>query len=575
MLERRRLAAAAAALSLCASLFGITWGLPARWHPDEKADDAAALLQERSWIPRSFINPSLPLYLTIPVLAAQDALSGRVLSGAAADPLLAARVLSALAGALGVLALGLWAGGPEAPTAAFLLALCPGYVNLCHFATPEPWLLLLTIATLVGCRRHLDGTLSAGALGVIAGLAGSTKYTAAALLAPVLLAVWLGPEAARARPRPGLAAAVGALAAAIGVWIAVALPLADRLHLPDARLLEADSARRFVGGLGRLLALAGVGLGGTALAAARESRWARPIVSAPTARALLGSTAGFLLGTPGALARPVAFLSDLAFNQQTRFEYKGLVGEATSFTAYVSLLADALTGPVLLLAVIGLAAAAVRGWRGQRLAWVWLAGAVAPYLLVASSGHRALRFAAPIFPAAALLAAGALALLAPRARTVAVAAIALRLAVGTVLVDRLFLVDSRRLAARWIVANVPATAPVDVITNHPGYAPSPEGRVLRVVPTLSREMAPAERFQEAAGRYPDEAAPWLVLTGAYYQRFLEHEGQQPERARFFRDLLDGRLGFDVVARFRQEGWRHPPVELVDPEIVVLRRRSAG
>ena len=40
-------------------------------------------------------------------------------------------------------------------------------------------------------------------------------------------------------------------------------------------------------------------------------------------------------GTPGALLEPRAFLSDLAFNAQTRHEYKGLVGEASSWTAYL------------------------------------------------------------------------------------------------------------------------------------------------------------------------------------------------------------------------------------------------
>ena len=91
------------------------------------------------------------------------------------------------------------------------------------------------------------------------------------------------------------------------------------------------------------------------------------------------------------------------------------------------------------------------------------------------------------------------------------------------------------------------------------------------MPTLSREMAPAARFEEAAARYPEDASEWLVLTASYYERFLDHPSQHPERARFFRDLLEGRGGFAVAARFRQEGWKRPEAEFVDPEIVVLRR----
>ena len=112
-----------------------------------------------------------------------------------------------------------------------------------------------------------------------------------------------------------------------------------------------------------------------------------------------------------------------------------------------------------------------------------------------------------------------------------------------------------------------------LIANNPGYAPAiPPGRTLRVVPTLSRDMPPPDRLAAAMASYPSEASRVLVLTASFYQRFLEHPGQQPERARFVSDLLEGRAGFDVAARFRQAGWRRPPAEFVDPEIVILVKR---
>jgi hypothetical protein len=202
--------------------------------------------------------------------------------------------------------------------------------------------------------------------------------------------------------------------------------------------------------------------------------------------------------------------------------------------------------------------------------------ALAPYLLVASSGHRALRFVVPVLPAAVWLAALALAEVRARsARRLLTAAVAARAAVAAVLVVRLFFVDSRIRAERWMERNVPPGATVDVITNHEGYAPRvPAGRHLRLLRTLSREMAPPERFAEAAARYPAEASDWLVLTAAFYERFLEHPEQRPERARFFGDLLAGRGGFEVAARFHEEGWRRPRAdEFLDPEIVVLRKRA--
>jgi hypothetical protein len=146
-----------------------------------------------------------------------------------------------------------------------------------------------------------------------------------------------------------------------------------------------------------------------------------------------------------------------------------------------------------------------------------------------------------------------------------------RAAFGALLVVRLFFVDSRYAAARWLETHVPAAAPVDLITNNPGYGPAlPPGRA-RLVPTLSREMAPRDRFAAAAAAYREDGAPWLVLTASYYERFLDHPDQAPERATFFRDLLEGRGGYEVAARFRQSGWRRPPAEFLDPEIVVLKR----
>jgi hypothetical protein len=162
-----------------------------------------------------------------------------------------------------------------------------------------------------------------------------------------------------------------------------------------------------------------------------------------------------------------------------------------------------------------------------------------------------------------------------RTRAAAIVFVVLRLALGSALVVRLFFVDSRIAAARWLQAHVPPGATIDLIANNPGYAPTvPPDRAVRVVPTLSREMAPADRFSEAAARYPAEAADWLILTASYYERFLDHPEQRPERAAFFRGLLEERGGFEVAARFRQEGWRRPEAEFLDPEIVVLRKVSS-
>ena len=561
------------------NLLGTAWGLPARWHPDEKADAAAEMARSGRVRPDSFINPSLPLYVMVPPIWLQDRLArAGLLTGHAADPLLLGRALSALAGAAAVWTLG-WTVARAHPAcgllAALFLALMPGFVNLCHFATPEPWVMLGVSATLAVAVAHADGRAPAWALGAVLGLTASTKYTAAALLVPAVVAVWMRRRNDEG-PRWVWMAAAGALAFGLGACVAAAdTTLAGHLHLKDARLLHPEHAKGFVRGAARIAMAAGV----AALAVALLARGGRPWAVRLARRELfvMGATAvaGFLVGTPYAALDPAAFASDLAYNHQTRFEYKGLAGASTSFVPYLLLFAAAMTLPLLAAATAGAMVAAARGLRGEAAAVVALTAALAPYLLVAASGHQAMRFLAPALPAGAWLAAlGLAALPAAPARRAAAALVLARLAVAAALVVRLFFVDSRIEAGRWLEAHVPTGATVDLIANNPGYAPAiPPGRTLRVVPTLSREMAPAHRFADAAVRYPAEASDWLVLTASYYERFLDHPDQRPERAAFFRELLAGRGGFEVKARFRQQGWRRPEAEFLDPEIVVLRKTT--
>src|SRR5437867_9995903 len=136
----------AAGLAIALDLAGITWGLPGRWHPDEKADTAAEMALTSRLHPDSFINPSLPLYLMAPALWLQALLArAGLLRGRAADALLVGRALSALAGGGAVYVLGRAALRTHprlGALPALLFALMPAVVNLCHFATPEAWLLL-------------------------------------------------------------------------------------------------------------------------------------------------------------------------------------------------------------------------------------------------------------------------------------------------------------------------------------------------------------------------------------------------------------------------------------------------
>ncbi|MET0556968.1 MAG: glycosyltransferase family 39 protein, partial [Vicinamibacteria bacterium] len=394
------------------------------------------MIETRSLRPDSFINPSLPQNATLPVVWLQQrAAAAGFLHGRASDPLLAMRILAALAGAAAVVVLGRAAQAHHPRLHAWpalLLAIAPGFVNVCHFATPEAWLLLGTSTTIAATLAFVRRSAAAWAVGLALGLTASTKYTAAALALPVLLAVaWRAP---RARDRRDHAfTALAAIALACGVWLeaAGAAALAPHLHLADARMLQASYSTAFLGGLAAALVAAGLAGFVLALLAARGARWAQRIARRETASVAAAAAVGFVLGSPYAVLDPIAFLSGLAFNHQTRFEYKGLAGSATSFGPYLSLLGDALTWPLLAAAVVGVLVCLGRVLLRRDdacAASVIAAAAVAPYVLVSASGHQALRFVSPVLPAAAWLAAIGLAVLPRRMAPIARGLVAARAA---------------------------------------------------------------------------------------------------------------------------------------------------
>src|SRR4029079_17973365 len=93
-------------------------------------------------------------------------------------------------------------------------------VNLCHFATPEPWLMLGVCATLALAVAHLQGRAPAWAVGLALGLTASTKYTAAALVVPALAAVWMREEKDDGAGRWTWLAAAGGGALLLGAVLA-------------------------------------------------------------------------------------------------------------------------------------------------------------------------------------------------------------------------------------------------------------------------------------------------------------------------------------------------------------------
>jgi hypothetical protein len=220
-------------VALGARLWGIGFGLPQLYHPDEPAYVLQALAVGRG-LPDglTFANPPLFKYLLLAEYAATyaaDRAFGHATSTAQfveqfrADPsrlYLIARGTSAILGALTALAaawLGTAVGGKRVGfVSGALCAVAYLLVRDAHFGTDDMLVTLLVTLGLVACVRvatsgERKDYLLAGAL---AGLAFAAKYDGIALLAPLVLAHVVGCKRAYLR-NLGFALAVCIVAAVV------------------------------------------------------------------------------------------------------------------------------------------------------------------------------------------------------------------------------------------------------------------------------------------------------------------------------------------------------------------------
>jgi hypothetical protein len=173
------------AVSLLLNLWGIDFGLPERWHPDELTSRAIAMAGAGSLNPHEFRYGSLHFYQILAVIVPTYLVTE--LLGLDQDTqvnlvVLAARALSALLGAGCVAMTFLLARRLFDTTTAILsaafLGLSAGFVNHAHFATVDvPMAFWMTASFLMSAEVLLTGRRRAYVLaGLFAGLAAATKY---------------------------------------------------------------------------------------------------------------------------------------------------------------------------------------------------------------------------------------------------------------------------------------------------------------------------------------------------------------------------------------------------------------
>jgi hypothetical protein len=246
-------------------------------------------------------------------------------------------------------------------------------------------------------------------------------------------------------------------------------------------------------------------------------------------------------------AGPQAFLSDLAFNQQTRHDYKGLVGASTSFGPVPRACSRARSRAARHRRPAGMSSPPPARTRGDRAAAVVLQRA--PRSVRPDLPRRATRPCAswprpcppgrpcrrprPAHESPPAMDAGAAGRPRPRARRPWCRR----------LVVRLFFVDSRYAAARWLEANVPGVRPRWTSSR---TTPATRRRSRRAPAHRAHALARDGAARPLRGRrlrLPREGAPWLVLTRVVLRALPRPSRPGARAGRFFARPPGGRGGY--------------------------------
>lgn len=495
-------------LALALRLWGIGWGLPWAFHPDENfyADEALEMLRYGDPDPRYFKNPSLLTYLIAGELLVARALGPIATALAPSTPgaaNLLARLDAAVLGAASVAIL--YALGSAlfcrrvGLLAALFLAVAFLHVRDSHYGVndvPGTALLLLSLYCDARLLRAPAPRWYALA-GLAGGLATSTKYNMGFFFVPLLAAHWLagrerenGRHAGRPMPLP-----------------------VHRSISPSLRPL---------------------GLGAAA------------------------SVVGYLAGTPFTVLDLPRFLQD--FQTQYRFGNLAWLGQPTDPVPfqYVTALLQGFGAIPLALTMLGLAFA----WRTRRPAAILLLAFPLAYL--AFLLPKALffpRFTIPLLPACCLLAAFGASEVAGRLRpawrpaglaALLAAALAQPLAFDLLHNRILAETDTRIQASEWVQANLPPNSRLKI----EDYSLRDLSKGARTY-TPNRAQLRIERFEgspeaDSARYFAEHNAQYVVTSSFTYERYLLNapRPEQEESGILYQRLhrsLEQRT--ELVARF--------------------------
>ncbi|HZO61852.1 MAG TPA: glycosyltransferase 87 family protein, partial [Gaiellaceae bacterium] len=234
------------------------------------------------------------------------------------------------------------------------------------------------------------------------------------------------------------------------------------------------------------------------------------------------AAAAFLATSPFVLVHPEQAWSDAARVQRlARAGWLGFEHDSFALLAFPGRLWDAL-GPALVVGVLGLVLALRRRTRADLVLAAFVLAYFADLLTLRAHFDR---YVLPLVPPLAAL-AGRQRLLAPL--TLALAVVPLAWSIGDDV--RLTRTDTRVVAARWLEANVPASASVAAESSTP-LVPH-EQELPLALPGPGRPFDP----KRDVSRLRRLRVQYVVVTGAIADRVLAARDRYPREARFYDEL---------------------------------------
>lgn len=204
-----------AGFALILRLYGISFGIPVNYHPDEvpKINAISSMIARNSWDPNYFLHPSLLLYCTRFVHSVLTYLE--IPLDLRSSLLLSGRIVSAVAGAGSVL-LVFFIGRrlydkTTGNIAAIALAVFPLHVTCSRYLKEDSLLCFWILASLFTMIKAVKDDRSAWLIlsGIFAGLSASTKYSGFLTAGVLVLAPFLRTRSLSPHPRFVVASMIG------------------------------------------------------------------------------------------------------------------------------------------------------------------------------------------------------------------------------------------------------------------------------------------------------------------------------------------------------------------------------